>query len=136
MEIWKQHPIHDFLSLSTLGRVMVNPYEVKMPRGGVRTYGGKPHYGNSDGHGRLHFQSRQRKFRKKVHILVCETFHGLKPFEEAVVMHLDDDSENNRPDNLKWGTQKENLNTESFITYCKSKTGENSNWSKHFKSPF
>lgn len=45
--------------------------------------------------------------------LVCEAFHGLSPFEGAVVMHLDDDSLNNRPENLKWATQWENLSTPS-----------------------
>jgi hypothetical protein len=40
-------------------------------------------------------------------------------------MHKDDDSTNNCPDNLEWGTQKENLNTPAFIAYCKGRTGEN-----------
>lgn len=62
----------------------------------------------------------------KVHRLVCEAFHGPAPFEKAVVMHLDDDATNNKPENLAWGTQKQNLNTPAFIAYCKSRTGENS----------
>jgi len=41
-------------------------------------------------------------------------------------MHIDNDSMNNQVWNLKWGTQKENLNTEAFIAYCKSRTGLNS----------
>lgn len=45
--------------------------------------------------------------------LVCEAFHGPAPFEDAVVMHLDDNSLNNRPENLKWATQWENLSTRS-----------------------
>ena len=51
----------------------------------------------------------------KVHQLVCEAFHGQKPFERAVVIHKDEDALNNRPGNLKWGTQKENLNAPGFI---------------------
>lgn len=41
-------------------------------------------------------------------------------------MHLDDNPANNKPENLKWGTQKENMNAPAFISYCKSRTGENS----------
>lgn len=58
--------------------------------------------------------------------MVCEAFHGKAPFAHAVVMHIDDNPANNRPENLKWGTQKENLNAPAFIDYCKSRTGENS----------
>ena len=50
----------------------------------------------------------------KIHQAVCEAFHGPKPFPEAVVIHLDEDGHNNRPENLKWGTQKENLNMPKF----------------------
>jgi hypothetical protein len=43
-----------------------------------------------------------------VHILVCKTFHGLgKPGQ--VVMHKDDDKFNCREDNLRWGSQSENI---------------------------
>lgn len=62
----------------------------------------------------------------KVHRLVCEAFNGPPPFQGAVCMHLDEDYRNNRPDNLAWGTQKENLNAPGFIAYCRSRTGENS----------
>ena len=133
-EVWKQHPIHNFISVSSEGRVIVNSYEVEMPRGGKRTYGGFPHFGKKEKDGRMIFNSRQRKFRKRVHLLVCETFHGLKPFEGAVVMHLDDNPSNNSSNNLRWGSQKENLNTDSFIQYCKSRTGDNSPWAKHRSS--
>jgi len=44
-----------------------------------------------------------------IHRLVLEAFGFPKPFEKAVVRHLDDNSENNNFDNLKWGTQKENI---------------------------
>lgn len=45
--------------------------------------------------------------------LVCEAYHGPAPFDGAVVMHLNDDSLDNRPGNLKWATQWENLSTRS-----------------------
>lgn len=73
-----------------------------------------------------------RKFGNiKIHRAVCEAFHGVAPFPRAVVIHLDDDATNNKPDNLRWGTQKENLNMPGFIAYCKSRTGENSPIIKH-----
>lgn len=43
-----------------------------------------------------------------VHVLVCEAFHGAKPFPEAQVRHLDGNPLNNNAHNLKWGTPAEN----------------------------
>jgi HNH endonuclease len=62
----------------------------------------------------------------KVHRLVAEAFLGPPPFDGAVVMHIDENAANNRPSNLRWGSQKENLNAAGFIEYCKSRTGVNS----------
>jgi hypothetical protein len=41
-------------------------------------------------------------------------------------MHLDENAANNRATNVRWGTQKENLNAEGFIAYCRNRVGENS----------
>ncbi|AEK07107.1 hypothetical protein JOEDIRT_76 [Mycobacterium phage JoeDirt] len=49
-----------------------------------------------------------KKTQRKVHHLVAEAFLGPKPFEDAKVLHWDDDQSNNRADNLRWGTQSEN----------------------------
>lgn len=62
----------------------------------------------------------------KIHRLICIAFHGEPPFEKAVVIHINENTLDNRAENLKWGTQKENLNCKRFIEYCKSRTGENS----------
>ena len=67
-----------------------------------------------------------RQSPRKVHQLVCEAFHGPRPFEKAVVIHIDENAHNNRPENLKWGTQKENLSAPGFIEYCRSRSGEDS----------
>ena len=45
----------------------------------------------------------------KVHRMVCEAFHGPAPAGKPYVLHIDENAHNNRPENLKWGTQKENL---------------------------
>ncbi len=58
--------------------------------------------------------------------MVCEAFHGPQPANKPIVMHLDEDSHNNKPGNLKWGTMKENMNAPGFIASCKQRTGENS----------
>jgi hypothetical protein len=50
----------------------------------------------------------------RIAVLVCEAFNGTKPFPEAVAMHHDEDSRNNRPTNLEWGTQKQNMNFPGF----------------------
>lgn len=101
---------------------MVVPYHSSMPNGGIRPYGGEPTIGQWDG-SRFIYRLRGRTY--KVARLVCEAFNGL-PFRGAVCMHLDENSRNNRPENLAWGTQKENLNASGFIAYCKSRTGANS----------
>lgn len=43
-----------------------------------------------------------------LHQLICRAFHG-PPKPGQVVLHKDNDRTNNRPSNLKWGTQAENI---------------------------
>lgn len=43
-----------------------------------------------------------------VHDLICRAFHG-PPKSGQVVLHDDDDRHNNRPSNLSWGTQSDNI---------------------------
>lgn len=45
----------------------------------------------------------------RVSLLVCEAFHGKKP-GGCQCMHLDGDPQNDRADNLAWGTIHENSN--------------------------
>lgn len=47
-----------------------------------------------------------------VHRMVAHAFLGPQPDWAQVVMHIDEDKYNNRLDNLKYGTQQENLNGE------------------------
>ena len=98
-----------------------------MKHGGFRAYMPKPRYGETAKaqktakHTYKHIMLRRerdgggRQSPRKVHQLVCEAFHGPKPFPDAVVIHRDEDAHNNRPENLLWGTQKENLST--YRTY-------------------
>lgn len=112
-EVWKPVPSVPGLSASSWGRIRIDPYEQPMPNGGVRRYEGQPTYGAWEEDGRR-FKTKFKKRTLKVHILVCEAFNGPKPFPKAVVMHDDEDGSNNVPENLKWGTQKENLNYPGF----------------------
>jgi hypothetical protein len=101
------------------------PYLQAMPKGGNRSYGGNPHFGV--------WNKRDARFlvvhkgkSHKVHRLVCEAFHGEPNMDTPVCMHIDENSANNRAENLRWATQKENLNCPTFLEYCKSRVGNDS----------
>ena len=113
------------IEASSLGRVRVKKYTGTLPNGGTRTYFGKPTYGVwSKKERRFIYQHKRHTF--KVHFAVCEAFHGIKPGAYSVVMHEDEDGSNNKQENLKWGTQKLNLNYPGFLIYCASRTGDKS----------
>jgi hypothetical protein len=48
-------------------------------------------------------------FRRLVHRLVCEAFHGSPPTPDHQVAHNDGTRHNNRADNLRWATRAENM---------------------------
>ena len=122
-EVWRVVPSQPGLLASSLGRIMITPYN-NAKRRGAKHLGGHPTYGQWDG-ARFIYARRGHK-TLKVARLVCEAFNGRAPSGKPVCMHMDEDSKNNKPENLRWGTQKENLNMPRFIAYCKGRTGENS----------
>lgn len=128
-EVWRAIPSLPEYIASSHGRIMRVPYLAGMPHGGLRSYGGEPYQGvwnETDRRFTLQFRGRNYKVAR----LVCEAFHGAAPPDKQVCMHLDEDSRNNRPENLAWGSQKENLNALGFIAYCKGRTGDSSPWRK------
>lgn len=131
IETWLPVPSKPGLMASSWGRVILPVREYAMPNGGLRktrpvpTYGTRTRASRAARHEYMGIMNRHLG-NMKVHRLVCEAFHGPAPFAGAVVIHLDEDATNNRPENLRWGTQKENLNMPGFIAYCKARTGENS----------
>lgn len=136
-EYWRHVPSEPGVLASSHGRVLLAPGFAPLPNGGFRSYTPKPRYGcksrssKTAKHAYLNIMVRRhgagnRQSPRKVHQLVCEAFHGPKPFEAAVVIHLDENALNNRPENLKWGTQKENLNAPGFLEYCRSRNGDKS----------
>jgi hypothetical protein len=94
-----------------------------MPHGGTKICGSFI-LGETGKGKRIKFQYRGKNY--KIARLVCIAFNGPPPFDGAYVLHDDECETNNRPDNLVWGTQEQNLNYPGFIAYCKSRTGENS----------
>lgn len=133
-EIWRPVPSEPGVLASNLGRVLLAPSYAPMPHGGYRLYVPKPVHGSITRSSakaahvyRLCLVPRQddcrRQAPRKVHQLVCEAFHGPKPFPDAVVIHVDENGLNNRPENLRWGTQKENMNMPKIKAYHKSRTG-------------
>lgn len=107
-----------------------------MPHGGMRKYITKPTYGvvtKASKNARHTYMGAYNSFfgNLKVHRLICEAFHGPPPEGKTYVLHLDEDAHNNKPENLKWGSQKENLNAPKFIEYCRSRTGDNSPMRKY-----
>lgn len=113
-EVWKAIPSLQEYIASSHGRVMRLPWGARMPHGGMKTYGGEPHFGvwsPTDNRYILRYRGKTYKIAR----LVCEAFHGPAPAGRPVCMHLDEDSRNNRPGNLAWGTQRENLNAPGYL---------------------
>ncbi len=107
---------------------MVQPYVAKMPKGnGTRQYGGQPHFGVwSKMDERFIIIHKGKTY--KVARLVCEAFHGESPEDKPVCMHLDENSANNRAENLAWGSQKENLNAPAHKEYQRRRNSSDDPW--------
>lgn len=121
-EHWKPVPNLPGVMASDVGRLLVLPYKLSMPNGGERTYAGKP----TRGVWAKDERRRIWKFRGKTYRvapLICAAFNGIAPKDKPYCLHKDEDSRNNAPWNLQWGTQKENLNMPKFIAYCKTRIG-------------
>lgn len=114
LEMWRAIPSLPEYIASSHGRLMCLPWGGRMPGGGARPYGGKPTHGVwSPTDNRFILQYRGKTY--KVARLICEAFHGAAPVGKPVCMHLDEDSRNNRPGNLAWGTQAENMNAPGYL---------------------
>lgn len=119
-EIWLPVPSQPLLMASSWGRIMSIPY---VSNG--RTYQVQPTYGYWQKPFK-HFNYRRKAivFRRKTFLLaplICEAFHGPKPSPEMVAMHGDEDTGNNRPGNIAWGTKHQNSNAPGFIAGCRDR---------------
>jgi hypothetical protein len=136
-EEWKTVPGTD-LNASTWGRIMITPHVVRSGCCGYKRVGGTPTRGQweqGSGKGRMIY-ARRGHLTKKVARLVCLAFNGPPPPDKPICMHINENPMNNRPENLEWGTQKENLNAPGFIEYCHGRTGENNPYTKGRKNIF
>jgi hypothetical protein len=124
-EVWRVVPTEPQFLVSSEGRIMISPFWGEMPHGAKRPYGGAPQFGVwSKTDARFIIVYRGKTY--KVHRLVCEAFNGQAPNDKPYCLHRDENSANNRADNVYWGDQKENLNATGFVEYCKARTGEDS----------
>jgi hypothetical protein len=93
-------------------------------RGFPRTQQGKILRPVSMANGYLAYSLRKDGKSKWVnlHAAVCFAAHGPKPTPQHRVRHLDGDPLNNRPENLRWGTQRENC--QDTVRHGRSTRGE------------
>jgi hypothetical protein len=124
-ELWKPIPGEWGWFASSEGRVMRRAQIAAMPNGGVRWRYGTP--------SALNIQFRRGYWlvriamngkTRRLSSLVCAAFHGPRPFPKAHCMHLDENSLNNRPENLRWGTASENARAPKLIAHKRSLTGD------------
>jgi hypothetical protein len=89
-EVWKVVPSYHEYQASSFGRIR---YKDTIINGHYRS-----------GYKQIYI----RKFQKNryIHILVCEAFHGKSNLQ---VNHINGIKDDNRPENLEWTTQKENV---------------------------
>lgn len=95
-EVWRSIPYSTY-EASSRGRIR------NCKNGKIQA----PHLGH-DGYLFVGIRFLDKKYSKKVHKLVCLAFNGLKPIGAECVRHLDGNKLNNVPENLRWGTNKEN----------------------------
>lgn len=109
-EIWKDIPGYEGrYQASTLGRIRSLDRRVKCAHGATRLVNGrilKPAASRNDPH--LYVVLGHGAVGSPVHQLVARAFHGPRPKGQEV-RHLDGDPQNNRADNLSYGTRTENL---------------------------
>jgi hypothetical protein len=66
------------------------------------------HFPDKRGYRRVNVYLPPKRWKQVgVHFLVCEAFHGPRP-DGHHVAHGDGDPSNNRAENLRWATQREN----------------------------
>jgi len=94
-EVWKPIPEFPKYEVSNLGRVK-HWHKIM-----------KVHF-RPDGYSQIQISRDGMIYHKRLHALICAAFNGPPPFADAKALHRDDDRTNNNPNNLYWGTPKQN----------------------------
>lgn len=143
-EEWKPVVGYEGLyEVSNRGRVRSLDRVVLMRNGYARPLTGrvlKPGT-NTSGYLQVGLRKAKTTYNAPIHRLVCEAFHGPAPEGKPWALHRDGDKSRNTPDNLYWGSPKENVadskaagtlkNGNVGVTVCKwghGFTPENTVW--------
>lgn len=96
---WRKHPVYNY-EVSSEGDVR------HAETGRVRKL-----HPDRDGYMRFNAKLPGRKavVPLKVAVLVCETFHGPRPFGDAMVLHGPLGKSSDAASNLRWGTHSQNM---------------------------
>lgn len=76
--------------------------------GRIETPSGNKTFGSKSVDGYCNYKTLNNKFIR-VHNIICKAYNGSKPSLSHIVNHKDFNRSNNKPDNLEWVTQKENV---------------------------
>ena len=114
VEIWKDcFGFEDYIMVSNLGRVYRKDRMIS-PSDSDKTYLRKGSLAktspNEIGYEIIGLHINGKKYNRRVHRLVLQTFEPIPNYESMTVNHKDGDKLNNGLDNLEWMTQKENIN--------------------------
>ena len=114
VEIWKDcFGFEDYIMVSNLGRVYRKDRMIS-PSDSDKTYLRKGSLAktspNEIGYEIIGLHINGKKYNRRVHRLVLQTFEPIPNYESMTVNHKDGDKLNNELDNLEWMTQKENIN--------------------------
>lgn len=104
MEEWRPVPISTKHDVSSLGRV--RSWAVRGHANAPRPTVPKILRQDRDRYGYLHVMLNNKRYT--VHTLVLTAFSGLRPDPTMLTRHLNNKRDDNRPENLVWGTPKEN----------------------------
>lgn len=147
MEKWKQIKECDYYFISTEGNFKSCDRIIKTENGKTQLWKGEKIKPTKQKNGYLNVYMRINGKRcvRKLHRLVAETFIP-NPENKHEVDHIDGNKENNKVENLRWVTHKENSNNPVTIekfknkivsvetrkkmsTFAKTRTGKkNPNW--------
>lgn len=110
-EEWRPIPGYEgYYDVSGLGRVRSAARTIQRIDGKTMTFRERElkQHVNTPGYFAVVLSRCDSQRQWGVHQLVCLAFHGPKPTPKHEVRHLNGNPQDNRPDNLRWGTRSEN----------------------------